>query len=180
VGTATKPRRKTAPSPLTSRMQPPPFGCWGMARRLSSSCWPSSWPLAFNSSTRPPVAAVGAARGRHWDSHWPADCASPTSHESHTRCRDKKCIEVSTLRGRRCVGGMGSGRCRGAGGVSPASGSHRAQGGVCVRPANAVGSVARLRVGLIGVAGTGGGVALRLGQRRGNRTQSQQSELGVK
>src|SRR2546427_3248018 len=68
---------------------------------------------------------------------------------------------------------MGSGRGGGARGVSPVSRSHRAQGGLCVRPANAWGSGARLRVGLRGVAGMGGGVALRLGQLRGNRTKSQ-------
>src|SRR5262249_1834523 len=68
---------------------------------------------------------------------------------------------------------MGAGRCGGAGGVSPVSRSHRAQGGLCVRPANALGSVARLRLGLMGAAGTGGGGSLRLGQLRGTMTKRQ-------
>src|SRR5262249_9395733 len=68
---------------------------------------------------------------------------------------------------------MGAGRGGGAGGVSPVSRSHRAQGGLCGRPANAWGSVARLRLGLRGGAGMGGGGALRRGQLRGNMTESQ-------
>jgi hypothetical protein len=62
-------------------------------------------------------------------------------------------MEVSTVRGRRFVGGMGSGRSGGAGAVSPVSCSHRAQWGLCVRPSNAWGSVERLRLGVMDLVG---------------------------
>src|SRR6266699_3780823 len=43
-------------------MKPPTFSCLAMAGRLSNASSPLSWPWAFNSSTRPPVAVVGASR----------------------------------------------------------------------------------------------------------------------
>ena len=49
------------------------------------------------------------ARGRHWDGHWRADCPARASPDSHNRLCGQKCMEVSTSRGRRFVGGMGSG-----------------------------------------------------------------------
>jgi hypothetical protein len=57
------------------------------------------------------------------------------------------------VRGRRCVGGMGAGRRGGAGVLSLVSCSHRAQGGLCVRPANGVGALERLRLAFAGTAG---------------------------
>src|SRR5262249_37847169 len=30
-----------------------------------------------------------AARGRHWDDQWPADCSAPASRDSHNRGEDK-------------------------------------------------------------------------------------------
>jgi len=51
------------------------------------------------------------------------------------------------VRGRRWVGGIGSG---GTGGGAAAC-AHRAQWGLCVRPANGMGSWERVRLGLIGL-----------------------------
>ena len=53
------------------------------------------------------------------------------------------------------VGDMGAGRRGGGGAVSAVSCSHKAQGGLCVRPANALGAVERLRLGFAGAGGVG-------------------------
>jgi hypothetical protein len=82
-------------------------------------------------------------------------------------------MEVSTVWGRRFVGGMGSGRSGDAGAVCWVSCSHNAQCGLCVRPSNALGAGECLGVGVMGVAGAVVGIALRLGQLKCNRTQSQ-------
>ncbi len=61
------------------------------------------------------------------------------------------------VRGRRCVGGIGSGGAGGGSWAWVASRSHRAHGGRWVRPANGGGSLERLRrdgvVGTIGWCG---------------------------
>ena len=81
-------------------------------------------------------------------------------------------MDVSTARGRRFVGGMESGRVGGGALGSTVARSHKTQWGLCVRPANALGSWERVRLGLMGVAGAVVVVALRLGPVRGNMTQS--------
>jgi hypothetical protein len=81
-------------------------------------------------------------------------------------------MEVSTSRGRRFVGGMGSGRVGGGALGCPVSRSHNAQWDLCVRPSNALGSLERVRLGVMGAAGAVAVVALRLGQVRYNRTKS--------
>jgi hypothetical protein len=71
------------------------------------------------------------------------------------------------------VGGMGAGRRGGTGARAPVACSHRAQGDLCVRPTNGLGSGECLRLGMIGVAGTVVDAVLRLGQVRCNMTKSQ-------
>src|SRR4029450_928683 len=66
-------------------------------------------------------------------------------------CRAKwgqKCWEVSTSRGRRFVGGMGSGSTGGGGLGDAVSLSHRAQWGLCVKPSKGLGSLERSPLGL--------------------------------
>ena len=67
------------------------------------------------------------ARGRHSDGRWRADCPAPASPGSHNRLCGQKCMEVSTSRGRRLVGGMGSGGTGGGALGDAVSCSHRAQ-----------------------------------------------------
>ena len=63
--------------------------------------------------------------------------------------------EVSTVRGRRFVGGMGSGGT-GEGGVRwEVPRSHRAQWGFFVKPSNALGALERGRLGFAGTGGVG-------------------------
>src|SRR5215510_9821873 len=89
------------------------------------------------------------------DFQWVAEPLLPAS----ITCRSlppvwgQKCLEVSTVRGRRVVGGMGSGGTGGGALGYAASCSHRAQGGWCVRPANGWGPVERWRCGVMGLAG---------------------------
>ena len=80
-------------------------------------------------------------------------------------------MEVSTVTGTSVRRGHGSGRGEEALGCT-VSRSHKAQWGLCVRPSNALGAVERLRLGVMGVAGAGVGVALRLGQLKCNMTKS--------
>jgi hypothetical protein len=84
-------------------------------------------------------------------------------------------MEVSMVRGRRFVGGMGSGRGGATGVLSVVCCSHRAQGGFCVKPANGSGSLARRRLGLVGVADLVGLPWRGLGQRWGSITHSHSS-----
>src|SRR5262249_31167951 len=65
----------------------------------------------------------------------------------------QKCREVSTVRGRRLGGARGAGGTGAGGWACTASRSHRAQGGLCVRPANGLGSVERWRLDLPGTDG---------------------------
>src|SRR5262249_58599533 len=83
---------------------------------------------------------------------------------SHPRQRQpawgQKCLEVSTVRGRRFVGGIGSGGAGGGSWACVASRSHRAHCGRWVRPANGLGSLERLRRdGLVGTIGWWGEAA---------------------
>ena len=86
-------------------------------------------------------------------------------------------MEVSTSRGRRFVGGMGSGGTGGGAWGDAVSRSHRAQWGFCVRPSKGLGSLERWRLGLrgSGSAGVAGAVTVRLGQVRCNMMKSQMS-----
>jgi len=80
-----------------------------------------------------------------------------------------KCLEVSTVWGRRCVRGTGAGGT-GEGGLGcTVSRSHRAQGGCVVKPSNVLGALARWRVGF---AGTGGVGRPGVDHVMGNMTQS--------
>src|SRR5438105_6948404 len=95
-----------------------------------------SYPCRVSRENSPHTPCSGiAARDRRWDGRWRADCASPASRDSHTRGGDK-----SASRCRR-YGGVGSLAAwdrvvgGGIGRVSLVSRSHRAQGGLCVRPA---------------------------------------------
>src|SRR5207249_9092162 len=89
-----------------------------------------------------------SSRRRHTRSKrdWSSDvCSSdlPSQPRERQPAWGQKCREVSTVRGRRLVGDIGSGRTgRGAWGCA-VSCSHRAQWGLCVRPANALGSLER-------------------------------------
>jgi hypothetical protein len=80
------------------------------------------------------------------------------------------------VRGRRWVGGIGSGGTGGGAWGCTASCAHRAQGGLCVRPANGGGSLERVRLGLRGSASAGpDGV-----QHHTEPQKSQHHELRVK
>src|SRR5262249_6622275 len=79
-------------------------------------------------------------------------------------------MDVSTSRGRRFVGGRGSGGTGGGAWGCAVSRSHRAQCGLCVKPSNALGSVDRLRLGW---AGPSGAVRPGLDPVRGHMTKSQ-------
>src|SRR5262245_21869005 len=69
--------------------------------------------------------------------------------------RTQKCVEASTLRGRRWGEGIGVGG-EGEGDVGDATScSHRAQGGLWLRPTNGLGSCERLCRGGWGAPGNG-------------------------
>jgi hypothetical protein len=70
------------------------------------------------------------------------------------------------------VGGMGAGGTGGGGAVSRVACSPSTPGGWGVRPAHALGSVERVRLGVMGVAGGVALVALGLSQRRGHMMKS--------
>ena len=72
---------------------------------------------------------------------------------------------VSTVRGRRFVGGMGAGCRDAAETVSEGSCSHKAQGGFWVRPAKDLGALERLRLRVMGAVGLLGIPRGGLGQR---------------
>jgi hypothetical protein len=66
----------------------------------------------------------------------------------------QKLIKNFPLKGRG-GGGIGAGGTGGGAWGCAASCAHRAQGGLCVRPANGWGSSERLRLGLMGSASAG-------------------------
>ena len=71
--------------------------------------------------------------------------------------------------------GTGGGDVGGVASCSP-----RGHDGLCVRPANGVGALERWRRALLGSAGRGGPVALRLGQPYGSRPPSHRSPTGAR
>src|SRR6185295_11396613 len=75
-------------------------------------------------------------------------------------------MEVSTVQGRRWLGGIGAGGVGGGSGERAAFRSHRAHGGRWVRPANGLGALERLRLGSLEGAYGWQGAAVSLGHRQ--------------
>ena len=64
-------------TPRPARSAPPLPVCRGRGCRGSPK------------SSRRTTYSGTAARGRHWDDHWPGDCHAPASPDRHKRCADK-------------------------------------------------------------------------------------------